>query len=320
MRFTCFIKHLQFWQFLLDGTNALLLSMTGQGQGRTPYGSAEITAEVRAVNNRHLKLHLRASDTLGSLEPQIEALVRSEIRRGSLQLGVQLTGGQFAFEYELQLGVVEGYLRQCQLLAEKLGIESNVSVADVLALPGVVNDVRSSGAGSAALADELIAKVLETVKSALDCLNRMRAVEGESMRCELSQQLAKLDVSTSAIEQRAPAVIDEYRERLSLKLTKALAEIGQKVQEADLVREVLLMADRADIREEIVRLRSHFSQFAKLLEADESQGRKLDFLIQEMFREANTIGSKAGDAEVAQRVVDIKTIIEQMRELVQNVE
>ena len=140
------------------------------------------------------------------------------------------------------------------------------------------------------------------------------------MGSELSRQLSRLAELTAEIEQRAPQVVDEYRTRLESRLTKVLAELGTKLQEADLAREVLIMADKADIREEIVRLRSHFSQFQKLLGDEESQGRKLDFLIQELFREANTIGSKAGDAEIAQRVVDIKTIIEQMRELVQNVE
>lgn len=293
--------------------------MTGQGQGRTQHGSADITVEVRAVNNRHLKIHLRTSDVLGSLEPQIESLVRRALRRGSLQLGVQLTGGEFACEYELQTSVIEGYLRQCESLAQKLGVESRVTVADLLPLPGVVSDVRQAGR-AASLGDELTSKVLTTVRIALDCLNRMRAAEGENMRQELSQQLDRLDQLTTAIERRAPAVIEEYRERLSGRLTKAFVEIDKQFQEVDLVREVLLMADRADIREEIVRLRSHFNQFTNLLQAGESQGRKLDFLIQEMFRETNTIGSKAGDAEVAQRVVDIKTIIEQMRELVQNVE
>ncbi|MEO8272002.1 MAG: DUF1732 domain-containing protein, partial [Aureliella sp.] len=141
-----------------------------------------------------------------------------------------------------------------------------------------------------------------------------------SMWDELSRQLSRLAELTAEIEQRAPQVVDEYRSRLESRLTKVLAELGAKLQEADLAREVLIMADKADIREEIVRLRSHFAQFQKLLADEESQGRKLDFLIQELFREANTIGSKAGDAEIAQRVVDIKTIIEQMRELVQNVE
>ena len=140
------------------------------------------------------------------------------------------------------------------------------------------------------------------------------------MASELTQQLAKLRDITVHIEQRAPKVIEEYKQRLHSRLTQTLAEVGGQIQESDLIREILLMADKADIREEVVRLRSHFLQFQMLLEDPSSQGRKLDFLIQEIFREVNTIGSKAGDAEIAQRVVDLKSIIEQMRELVQNVE
>ena len=154
----------------------------------------------------------------------------------------------------------------------------------------------------------------------MDCLNGMRQAEGQSMSDELNQQLLKLHDLVVVVEARAPGVVEEYRQRLHSRLTQTLAEVGAKVQESDLVREVLLLADKTDIREEIVRLRSHFLQFQTLLDDPQSQGRKLDFLIQEMFRESNTIGSKANDAEVAQRIVDMKTIIEQMRELVQNVE
>ncbi|MEZ6137506.1 MAG: YicC/YloC family endoribonuclease [Pirellulaceae bacterium] len=292
--------------------------MTGQGQGRTQFGSTEITVEVRAVNNRHLKIHMRVSDAIGSLEPQIESLVRANLRRGSLQLNVQLSGGEFASGYQLQPGVIESYFQQCAALSAQLGVESAVSLADLLPLPGVVLEPRS--ATQRIPSEDLAKDVLETIRSALDCLNRMRAVEGGAMQTELLRQLDRLAELSTAIETRAPAVIDEYRMRLTGKLTKALAEIGHTLVEADVVREVLIMADKADIREEIVRLRSHLQQFRQLLSAEESQGRKLDFLIQEMFREANTIGSKAGDAEMAQRVVDMKTIIEQMRELVQNVE
>jgi uncharacterized protein (TIGR00255 family) len=296
----------------------VLLSMTGQGQGRSQFGSAEISAEVRAVNNRHLKIHLRTSDALGALEPQIEALVRSELRRGSLQIVIQLSGNDFDSSFQLQTDVIENYYRQCQKMAERLGVEDKVSVADLLGLPGVAKEPRFGATGE--LAPELVQCVLDTVKTTLDCLNRMRAAEGESMRFELARQLDSLCLLTNSIEDRAPLVIEEYRLRLSAKLTKALADIGTTLQESDVIREVLIMADKADIREEVVRLRSHFEQFRKLLAAEESQGRKLDFLIQEIFRETNTIGSKAGDAEVAQRVVDMKTNIEQMRELVQNVE
>ncbi len=297
----------------------VLLSMTGQGQGRRQFGPTEISAEVRAVNNRHLKVQIRTSEELSGIDPQIEGLVRQSLRRGSLQLSVQLNGGNLDNQYMLRESVISGYLKQCQTLAEKMGVKSEVSISHLLALPGVVAD-RRAWTTEQTLPDELITSVLETIADALACLNRMRRVEGDSMGSELSRQLDCLVDLANKIESRAPAVIEEYRQRLSVKLSKAMAEIGADVQEVDVVREVLLMADRADIREELVRLRSHVAQFASLLQAEESQGRKLDFLIQEMFRESNTIGSKAGDSEIAQRVVDVKTIIEQMRELVQNVE
>jgi uncharacterized protein (TIGR00255 family) len=294
--------------------------MTGQGQGRRTFGTAEISAEVRAVNNRHLKVQIRTCDSLCGLEPQIETLVRQLLRRGSLQISVQLTGGLFDQNYQLHSSVVAAYYQQCQVMAAELGLAAEVSLRDLLALPGVVSERRSGSMEQPPLSPELINQVLETIADSLACLNGMRRAEGDSMAAELRRQLNCLAELTARIEQRAPIVIEEYRTRLESRLSKVLAELGAQLQEADVAREVLIMADRADIREEIVRLRSHFSQFENLLNVEESQGRKLDFLIQELFRETNTIGAKAGDAEIAQRVVDIKTIIEQMRELVQNVE
>ncbi len=293
--------------------------MTGQGQGRRQHGTAEISAEVRAVNNRHLKVQLRTCDSLSGLEPQIEALVRKSLRRGSLQLSVQLTGGTRDNRYQIDEPVLLGYYQQCQTIAAKLGLPADISLRELLPLPGVVSENRHLSEGEE-LPQELVSSVLDTIADSLACLNGMRRAEGDSMGAELTRQLKCLSELTVKIEQRAPTVIAEYRQRLEARLSKVLAELGTELQESDVAREVLIMADKADIREEIVRLRSHFAQFESLLHADESQGRKLDFLIQELFREANTIGSKAGDAEIAQRVVDIKTIIEQMRELVQNVE
>ncbi len=290
--------------------------MTGQGQGRRPYGQTEITVEVRAVNNRFLKLQTRVSDALSGLEPQIENVVRQSLRRGSLNLGVYLSGRN-ASDYRLQESVLEGYVLQGQALAAKLGVPANLTLAGLLSLPGAVAE---SGLVHRSIDEQLAHSVLGAVSDAMDCLNGMRRAEGQSMCDELKQQMLKLHELVDVIEARSPGVVEEYRQRLHQRLRQTLAEVGAQVQESDLVREILLMADKTDIREEIVRLRSHFQQFQTLLDDAHSQGRKLDFLIQEIFRESNTIGSKANDAEVAQRVVDMKTIIEQMRELVQNVE
>lgn len=293
--------------------------MTGQGQGRVHYGSAEISAEVRAVNNRHLKVQTRTGEGLGGLEPRFESLVRSKLRRGSLQLNVQMAGGAPAGEYLLQEEVLESYVVQCQQISKKLQVESGVSIGNLLGLPGVVVEPKSMPDVSSIDA-ELVERALEAVEGALTSLNEMRRTEGASMESELSRQINRLDELTKTIEQRAPQVIEDYRTRLTSRLSIALADVTTDSDTADFAREVLIMADKADIREEIVRLRSHFTQFRQLLGDTQSQGRKLDFLIQEIFRETNTIGSKANDADIAQRVVDMKTIVEQMRELVQNVE
>ncbi len=297
---------------------AVLMSMTGHGQGHWKAGGTQVTAEVRSVNNRHLKLQLRVSEALAGMEPQVESLVRSRVLRGSLQLNVRLSGSGLTVGYHIQPEVVESYLRECRQLADRLGLENDVTIRDLLPLPGVVSDV--SGSSDFELSEELIVGVLHAVELAVEAMNGMRAAEGENMRQELSRQLSAIAEHTTAVELRAPAVIDDYRERVTSKLKQALAEIDREAQPADIIREVLLYAERVDVREEIVRLRSHVAQFADLLEASSGQGRKLDFLTQEMFRESNTIGAKANDALLSQRVVELKTIIEQIRELVQNVE
>ncbi len=295
----------------------VLLSMTGQGLGRRTYGQSEVTVEVRAVNNRYFKLQARFSNAITGLESKVEGLIRQKLRRGSLQLAIHVSGKLNNDLYTFDTVALENYYQQIKTLAAKLGQVSALSLAELAALPGVVVE-------KTAKVDEvdtgLEEAVLAAVGEAMDCLNRMRLTEGQSMSEELVQQLSRLRQLTEAVEVRAPMVIEEYRQRLINRLGPALAEVGAQIQDSDLIREVLLMTDKFDIREEIVRLRSHFDQFQLLVADTNSQGRKLDFLIQEIFRESNTIGSKANDAEIAQRVVDMKSIIEQMRELVQNVE
>jgi uncharacterized protein (TIGR00255 family) len=291
--------------------------MTGQGQSRRIVGATEVTVEVRAVNNRFFKLQVRTSDVLSRLEPQIETLARQTVRRGSLNMTVYISRAARSSDYRLEEVAIASYYAQCQALADRLGIQSEVTLGQLLALPGVVAESESEERDPS---DELASETLAAVGDALKCLNRMREAEGANMAAELRGQLERIDQLKLAIEEKAPQVIDEYRERLRSRVQQALSTAGADIHTIDLLRETQIFADKADVREEIVRLRSHTRQFAHLLDDQESQGRKLDFLIQEMFREANTIGSKAGDSEIAQRVVDIKAIIEQMRELVQNAE
>lgn len=295
----------------------MLISMTGQGQCRRMFGTMEIQVEVRAVNNRFFKLQLRTSDSLSRLEPEIEALCRKHVRRGSLTMTVFVSREARPADFRLQEVAIASYYSQIKSIATNLGIAADVTMGQLLALPGVVNETEVDNREPS---DELTSETLIAVEDALKCLNRMREAEGANMAAELLGQVERIREQKDAIEEKAPLVIDDYRERLRLRVQQGLSIIGAELNPADLMRETQIFADKADVREEIVRLRSHTRQFATLVEDKESQGRKLDFLIQEMFREANTIGSKAGDSEISQRVVDIKTVIEQMRELVQNVE
>lgn len=300
-----------------------LLSMTGHGEGHIahPRGGT-IGVEVRTVNNRHLKLNLRTGSGLAAIEPAIETLVRSSIRRGSVQMNVNWMGRPQLDLYQIQAPVVHSYLQQCRNLAEQYGFDTNVTWAELLALPGVLTE----SFGTRDDSPDLEAVVLQAVSAALNQVQHTRATEGASMARELDQQLQNLRRLTDEIEQRAPQILVEYRQRLKARVVAAIAEATAggatpiQVSDQDLIREVALISDKTDIREEIVRLNSHFVQFHTLIHGSESHGRRLDFLIQEIFREANTIGSKASDAAVAQQVVELKTILEQMRELVQNVE
>jgi uncharacterized protein (TIGR00255 family) len=212
--------------------------------------------------------------------------------------------------------VLKGYLAQLDLLLGARAAAESVQIGSLLALPGVVREP------TAAL-DLLEAHwpVIEaTLADALRSLSQMRVDEGRAMAADLAANARAIASELAAVERRAPVVVDAYRVRLTERLNKMLGELGVQIQPADIVREVGIFAERSDIAEEIVRLKSHLEQFNAVMAAHESNGRKLEFLTQEMFRETNTIGSKANDAEIARHVIEIKSAIERMREMIQNVE
>lgn len=290
--------------------------MTGFGESHCQQDGLAVAVEVRTINNRFFKLSVRTTDGYGSLEPLVEEEVRSAVHRGTIQVNVRVDRRRSPEDCKINVAVLEGYREQIESLGEDWSGAQGVPLAALLALPGVVDDALGTTVDAAA--DWPI--IERTVQAALGNLGRMRRSEGEAMAADLLANCRAVAASLDRIERRAPLVVEDYRTRLAERLKRALTELEVTLDPADLLREVSLFADRSDISEEIVRLRCHLDQFQATMELPESAGRKLDFLTQEMFRETNTIGSKANDVEIAREVIEIKTAVERIREMIQNVE
>jgi uncharacterized protein (TIGR00255 family) len=297
--------------------HAMLLSMTGHGEGTFQFEGERAQVEIRTVNNRYFKFILRANtDNIGALESRTEPVVREIIRRGTVSVTLKVERQARADQFRINATVLRGYVAQLEEIFPNGDPRAQVSLNALLALPGVAEE--ASGMADSSERDWQLFE--PALRAALENLESMRRREGSAMHEELSTNLSDIAKQLLAIERRAPVVVENYRSRLTERIGLLLKDHEITLSSSDVVREVGLFADRCDISEETVRLRSHMDQFREVMESSQSGGRKLDFLIQEMFRETNTIGSKANDAEIARHVVEIKTNIERMREMVQNVE
>jgi uncharacterized protein (TIGR00255 family) len=294
----------------------MLLSMTGFGESHCHADGLAVSVEVRTINSRYFKLTVRASEGYASLEPHIEEAVRGAIHRGTIQVTLRVERLRAADDYRLNIDVLERYRNQLEEIKRKWDLNEDISLKSLLPLPGVVNE--DSTILHDAEADwPVIGRTLET---ALEHLGRMRAEEGGTMAADLATNCRSVMASLEQVECRSPQAVEDYRTRLHEKIQKILEKHSVSIDPSDLIKEVSLFADRSDISEEIVRLRSHVEQFLATMELPESSGRKLEFLTQEMVREANTIGAKANDVEIARHVIEIKTAIERIREMIQNIE
>lgn len=291
--------------------------MTGHGHGFFRGDGMSLSVEIRTVNSRYAKVNVRCGENYQTLEPRIEELVRGKIRRGTIQVSVRIERQADESSFVVNEKIIERYLNSVSHVAERFGTANReISVEQLLGLPGVIVE----SVDQTDWLEQEWPRIEETLNQALTHLDEMRIAEGASMERDLLQNCDMIEKHLDRIEQQAPCVGQAYQTRLLEKLNSLLHESGTSVSDADIVREVGIFADRIDISEETVRLRTHINQFRKIVGEPESQGRKLDFLTQEMFRETNTIGSKANDAEIAQQVVEIKTSIERIREMVQNIE
>jgi uncharacterized protein (TIGR00255 family) len=292
-----------------------LRSMTGCGLGTAADGESSCRVELRVVNNRFFKFALHAQASGAGLESRAEAAVRHRVRRGTVQMHLELRGPVAPAGRRLDTAQLEAYLDDVERFCARHDLPTPRSVDGLLGLPGLVVDA----APVEGAADEAWPLVSRALAAALEALDAMRRAEAEALARELRGMLAEVRRIADRIAARVPAMLDEHRRRLAERVSKLLADQGVSLAAGDLAREVAVLADRTDVAEELARLESHVTQFERLLDT-EAAGRTLDFLSQELAREANTIGSKTLDAETAHAVVELKTWIERAREQVQNIE
>jgi uncharacterized protein (TIGR00255 family) len=297
---------------------AVLLSMTGYGEARYQSDALNLLIELRAFNNRYLKISVRAAEPYHLLEPEFEKVIRRTVRRGSLQVHLRCERQVAPQDFRINAVALASYIEQLRGACKKLGLpdRGDQFIGQILALPGVVPEPGNLGER---LHEDwpIIERVLE---EAVGRLQTMRQEEGRAMAQELLNHRETIAGHLQQIRQRIPHVSSAFRDRLFERVRNLLNGVDVRLDHSDLIKEVSIFAERSDIAEEVARLDSHLMQFQEFMNDAESPGRKLEFLTQEMSRETNTIGSKAGDVEISRQVVEIKATLEKVREMVQNVE
>ncbi len=291
----------------------MIRSMTGFGAGRAAQGGEELVVEARSVNHKFCEVKVRLPRELAALEIEIGRAVKERLARGGVEVALRRSGSRGALAPRVDFALAEEYARAFEEVRARLGLSGAVGLADVLSADGVVTlDERAVDLEAARAA------VMVALGQALATLTAMRTSEGEALARDLAGRIEQIDVLVERVEACAPQAIDHYRTRLHERIQEVAR--GFTPDPARLAQEVALFADRMDVTEEVTRLRSHLAQTRALLAGGEPAGRKMEFLVQEMHREANTIGSKSQSAEIAGFVVMLKAEIERMREQVQNVE
>ena len=291
----------------------MIRSMTGYGRAQRVSDDCSITVEMRSVNNRFLKMSVRSSDVWERLSSRVESLVKEQVFRGTLYVNMRKKGAANGSKnYRVNVEMIQEYRKQLGNLkgANEIGLK------DLLLLPGAV----STSEEEEVELEEEWNNLSGLVAEALAELVEMRKREGEHLRTVLLEVVERLREFAAKIRADAPGMVKDYRDRLVARVGQLLDGTDVSVSDADLARELAVFAERSDILEELDRMDSHIKQFIGLLDTDGSVGRKLEFIVQEMFREANTMGSKVADVELAKVVLEAKTEVDRLKEQVLNVE
>ncbi len=291
----------------------MVISMTGFGRGKAESESFSVNVEVKTVNHRFCEINIRMPRQLLKIEDKIKKNLNQHIRRGRVEAYVSLEGeGAVTRKIHVDWQLIDEYYRFMVQAREKYGIAGSITLQDLLNRSDLLH-IEESDAGN----DELENLVLAAVDEAVGLLKQMRMVEGEELKKDLLSILIQLETIVTKLQEDSPLVVQTFKERLTKRMQEFL---NGQLDETRILTEAAVFADKADINEEITRLKSHMGQFIQTLEDAEPIGRKLDFLVQEMNRETNTIGSKANDSNIAKKVVEIKSLLEKLKEQVQNIE
>ena len=290
-------------------------SMTGFGRGAFSSEAFGVTVEIKTVNNRYLDIHLRLGQELSVIEMIVRKRVGARLSRGRVDLNINFDR-QGAAAYEVNRPLIAGYVKALREIKEELGLAGEIDVNSLARVPGALTAARDS------FDEQNMAGVESALDQALDSLEQMRESEGASLAAEMRVRVAKIEAEVPIIEAAAAGLADAYRQRLQKRVTE-LIDRGSQAIELDagrLAQEVAYLADRSDISEELARLRSHLEQFRSSIDADGEVGKRLDFLLQELNREANTVLSKSTEIAIKDSALAIKAEVEKLREQVQNVE
>lgn len=292
----------------------MLKSMTGYGRGKYECDSREYTVEIKSVNNRYSDISIKMPRNISFLEDTVRKLISNSITRGKVEVFVSFTNNSDkGRNIELNYDLAKNYIEAMKKLAEETSINSNIEVIDVVRLPDVLNTTLDQE-GENIITEELT----KTVSEAITNFIKMREIEGEKIKEDLQERIESVSEKINQINSISTGLVSEYIVKLEKRVNELLKP--NVVDENRLAQEIVIYSDKCSVEEEITRMKSHISQFLNLLEQTNSNGKRIDFLIQEMNRETNTIGSKANNLQITNYVVEIKTELENIREQIQNIE
>ena len=291
----------------------MIKSMTGYGKSNLSINSREYQVEIKTINHKYIDVNIRLPRIISYLEEDIRKEICSKIKRGKVDISINFENySEDGNDIRINTELAKIYIQNLKKLAEEKNISSNIEVTDISKMPDVL--IIKSNIDE----DQIKEEMLQVVRNAIDKLIIMRETEGKKISDDIKEKITQIENKIEEIFKLSTGLINEYVVKLEARIKELLKT--EELDKSRLMQEVVIYADKCSVEEEITRMRSHILQLRNLIESNEPTGKKMDFLIQEMNRETNTIGSKANNLEITNRVVDVKTILEDIREQVQNIE